>query len=181
MCGTAGRRNRVSKLPQNPECNDPDGAWQTRDELCATLGLRHGSIDRLRKSLPPNATRKVGRVLQIHAPTAARTWAKIAATGPRRREVLPDLEDEGGDESTPALERYRAARASIAELELAKKRGELVDRQAVVELFAFVTGSARDFAEQLGRIHGDKAREDFNAWLDRVADGVARLDPGEAA
>lgn len=168
----------MEKNPENPAADDKHSGWQTRDELCKTLGLRPSAIDRLRKTLPPGAERKVGRIVQIHAPTATRCWAKNAQRGPGRRDVLPEDDADGGEEATPALERYRSARANLAELELAKKRGELCAVEQVRQLLAFISTSGRDFADQLGRVHGDMVRDDFNGWLGRIAEQVEKL--GEA-
>jgi hypothetical protein len=63
----------------------------------------------------------------------------------------------GSDDASPELERYRAARASLAELELSKKRGEVVDVGTMHKLTTALADSLRRLGERLERQHGAPA------------------------
>lgn len=76
---------------------------------------------------------------------------------------------------SPALERFREARASIAELDFLKRTGDVIDREQIHEVFSRIAMVLRGAGEKLERDFGGDARGIFDAALDeaeRVADGV---------
>lgn len=58
---------------------------------------------------------------------------------------------------SPALERYRLARAQIAELELAQRKNDLIDREAARAVFGRWAAIIRRTGDQLNKRHGNEA------------------------
>src|SRR5262245_5913982 len=89
-------------------------------DLVALLGVSEAWATRARAAGLPR--RPDGR----HDPAEALRWIRA-----RDRERVPVA--AAADESSPELERWRRARADLAELELGIRRDELVDRAAVAQ------------------------------------------------
>jgi hypothetical protein len=75
---------------------------------------------------------------------------------------------------SPALERYRTARAEREELELASRRNQLVARDKVTVVLTRIGEILRGVGDRL-REHGDGPREVFNSGLDACLVAVAEL------
>ena len=93
-------------------------------------------------------------------------WYIINGPGRRKGRISDDYDPlMDVDADTPALERWRLARAKSSELDLAERRGEIVS----VELFQQVMQSAfvplRRFAEQQIKEHGNGTAD---AWAEAV-------------
>lgn len=78
---------------------------------------------------------------------------------------------QAGDElmagpTSPALERYRAARAGLAELDLLERNGTLLDRQKAHEAHARMARILQTLGENLQRHHGPAAQQLLNEALD---------------
>lgn len=71
---------------------------------------------------------------------------------------------------SPALERFREARANLAELDLREREGELVDRETVHTGVVAIAGLVRSAGEQLQRQYG----ADAQAILDDALDDAER-------
>lgn len=71
-------------------------------------------------------------------------------------------------ENTPNLERYRGARADLAEMEVKRQEGNLVDRSAMRELLGRAAGLIRGAAKSLQRAFGEEARRILDDSLDEV-------------
>lgn len=83
----------------------------------------------------------------------------------------PDL----ADFDSPNLERYRGHKADLAELELMKKRGELIDRPAVRDGLARVAAVLRGAGEKIQERYGVEAAailEDALASCDSEAEAM---------
>jgi len=76
--------------------------------------------------------------------------------------------------ASPQLEKYRAARASMAELELAEKRGELIRLSELQPAFREYGSALRRAGELLQREFGNRASEILNEVLAEAEAGVAR-------
>lgn len=104
----------------------------------------------------------------------------LADNGPK---LLAEPDDEAGllaGESTPALERLRAAKADLAELERDERRQTLLRRQVVHELLTRVAGVLRNCGEQLQDRFGPDALEILNEHLTSADAEIARLFPPES-
>lgn len=111
--------------------------------------------------------------------------AWLYTVGPRRPEqntkfTEEDFELIAGGES-PALERYRLARAKLAELDLAEKRKEVIAADDVRQMFAIVGGTIRRAGQQLTRRYGPKAFEMLSQALDQADEQIRNMtgDEGE--
>jgi hypothetical protein len=69
----------------------------------------------------------------------------------------PMLAGLGGDE-TPGLERYRLAKAGLAELELERREGSMVECGEVREVWGIVASHLRSATWSLQRAFGERAR-----------------------
>lgn len=92
-----------------------------------------------------------------------------------------DLLTSGG--SSPALERYRAARAAQAELDYARDVGQVISRETVAELLRSWSDILRRAGERLVSRHGNEAKrvlDDAIAGCERVAESSVASGRGEA-
>lgn len=86
--------------------------------------------------------------------------------GPRRPK--PRLDDDpllAADVDSPGLERYRVAKAVIAELDAAERRGELIEVDRAQDIFSRLAGHLRQCGDELQRDHGPKVANVFNEAL----------------
>lgn len=92
-----------------------------------------------------------------------------------------DVEAAAGD--SPALERLRGYKADMAELELAQKRGRLVDVMEIREKLSAIAAIIRGSGEAMERAGGPAVGAAFSAMIDEVEDAVKRwyTEDGEAA
>lgn len=81
----------------------------------------------------------------------------------RQIEDDPDLAITGGD--SPNLERYRAAKAAIAELDYAERQKELIARDKVKSLFARWASVLRRMGERISKRFGNEAALTVNDSL----------------
>lgn len=79
-----------------------------------------------------------------------------------------DEEDEGGisSKSSPALERLREAKASMAEQQLAKECRQLIERNVVHDGLQQIAGTLRRCGDVLQRQYGREVGETFNEFID---------------
>jgi hypothetical protein len=135
--------------------------WLPRKLVAAALRISPRQFDeKVRPDLPPDAIRGSGRTLRIYLPDAIDARIEQKA-GERKRPVA------GGDETdpllmgydSPALERYRLARAKREELQLEELRKRLVDRTDLRKGWALVASQLRQAVENLQRLHGQEAAD----------------------
>lgn len=86
---------------------------------------------------------------------------------------------EGEDES-PGLERYRLAKAEMAELDLASRRRDLVDREALVDMLRRFFDGLRKTSEALRRRFGEEAAGVFERGRREAEAGVMAALADEA-
>lgn len=95
------------------------------------------------------------------------TW--LRQEGPWRQHmrlaVDPDEELLAGGSDSPALERLRAAKAAIAELDLEKLRGSLVSREKARTILGRWAAILRRMGERLGKRYGPEAANAVNDAL----------------
>ena len=92
--------------------------------------------------------------------------------------ALDGAEDlETADGSSPALERFRLARAQHAELDLAKRRDELVEVGPLQEAMAAMASLGRRRVEAIERAGGPAVRREIDSMLDDMRDAVDRWFP----
>lgn len=71
-------------------------------------------------------------------------------------------------ENTPNLERYRGARADLAEMEVKRQEGNLLDRAVMREALGRAASHLRGAAKALERDFGDEAKRVLDDTLDEV-------------
>lgn len=100
--------------------------------------------------------------------------AVVAALVAEAKEQLRQSGDPllDGDDS-PALERYRAAKADLAELELATRKRDMVSRTEVLECLTMAHGGIRGLIERWERKHRESEARELRA---AVQQGLKCLD-----
>lgn len=100
----------------------------------------------------------------IDLPAVARWIHDVIASGKLRAS-----EDEGpAGDSSPALERQRAAKAELYELDLAERRSELVQRSEVIRSYTLVADELRALAQDIERQYGGDAQGRVISAIDRM-------------
>lgn len=155
--------------------------WNTRDEIAGILKIQPRRVDELRQLLPADKQMRRGARIYIEAAAITELWweRKHAARLKRNRrldqeEESEDLEPEAGDSA--ALERLRAAKAALAELELARRKGQLVEVESLRAAMAALATAARLFGDRLRERYGQEAAAMFNEWLETAAAAVAQVE-----
>lgn len=116
---------------------------------------------------------------QVKLPELLRAMFDLIASNAGALRVDPDDDSLAlADESSPALERLRMAKAKRAELELEEMRGDLVRKADVAALVSSVASAVRDGLATLERDHGQQAADDFHATIESaVRDAQRELEP----
>ncbi len=101
----------------------------------------------------------------VNLPDVVRALHDFLAANARKLSSDDDL--MSSDVSSPALERYREARAALARLDLLERKGVIVRRDRVRESLARIAAVMRTAAERIGRKFGPEAEQ---AILEMFAD-----------
>jgi hypothetical protein len=143
---------------------DKEENWVTPQALAAVFGVSYQQIHRCLKYLPSEAVRRSaeGRKTRVwvQGPAFVDFWVERAfrqRRAPSGDNGDPDIEATAG--LSPALERYREARADHAELDLQERQRDLLPRERVHKVFLQIGRRLRDAGEQLQREHGAEAHE----------------------
>ena len=128
------------------------GAWFSRADMAQIFDCTVGNFDaRIRPAIPDDCVKKENRRLLFHARGVINAWAA------REAAKLAPAADPLMDGTSPELERYRKARASLAELELESRKGALLDRRVVHEGLSAIAGIYRRAGARLRHEFGDAA------------------------
>ncbi|MDD5037052.1 MAG: hypothetical protein PHE55_20185 [Methylococcaceae bacterium] len=143
------------------------GVVDTQAEVAAFFGVSTHTVDAWRRTSPVALPGERGQ----YDLKACFEWWLIYGPGRRGKGRPPKgAGDEYDplmdvDEDTPALERWRLARAQSAEMDLAERRGQIIS----VELFQRMVEAAfvplRRFAEEQIKEHGNGTAD---AWAEAV-------------
>lgn len=139
----------------------PD-SWLTKHEICRALDVLPVYFDRrIRPLALQQEVRRIGRRnIYKSRPVIQRFflwWLEIHGRQSGNGTAVLALEGSPAPEASPALERFRAARANLVELEFDFRRQDLILRQDVREGFAVIAASLRRGLEELRRQHGNSA------------------------
>jgi hypothetical protein len=77
------------------------------------------------------------------------------------------------------LERYRLAKAKHAELDLERRKGELIDREKCRDVLARWASLIRRMGEMLAKHHGIDAAKTVNRTLSECGEIVKQLGSGD--
>lgn len=121
---------------------------------------------------PTTAKRKVGREVEYHGRTLLDAWCESQKGKP--------VDPTGGDPlladgDSPGLERYRNAKADLAEMERDRQKGELVPRSELEPVLMGLAGVMRRAGETLARRFGNEAAAVVNEATEEWAMGCAGL------
>lgn len=158
---------------------DGEKNWVKIAALAEVFGVSTQHIQQTVDDLPAEIVRrstKRGQPHWIHGPGFVEWWVERALR--KRRAPSGDNGDPllvADAPASPALERYREARADLAALELAERQRDLLPRQTVHEVFGRIASRLRDAGEQLGREHGSEAHEVLSEALDDAEREVTSL------
>lgn len=158
--------------------------WLTRGHSALLLGVSARHFDEaIRPRLAPEAVRGDGKGLRFSAPEVVATWLRIRDER-RAPTSSPDMDDAllaaGGD--SPNLERLRAARASMAELDLDERRKAVVPLEKLEPALAKFAGVLRGAGTTLQRQYGNEVAAVLNEAVDEVVKAwETMLDDGNRA
>ncbi len=146
---------------------------QKAAELLATSSqnLRQSHIP----DLAPEHIRSDRRPAEVYFPGLHETIArKRVADAIRSRPTIADdpLLNEG---DSPGLERYRMAKAKLAELDLEARKEQLIDREKARDIFGRWATLIRRAGERLSKRWGNEAAAMLNETLDECGAIVAEL------
>lgn len=147
----------------------PSPAWFSRREMADLFDVDEGTFDRsYRRFVDSNAIKRVGKKLYFHARSTLDSWAA------QRSAPNPDDAMLRGSDS-PSLERYRQARADIAEIERDRQRENNVPRRQMVDVLSGLSPRLRRAAAKLERMYGADAGRLLDEAVDEWERGVNHL------
>ena len=110
-----------------------------------------------------------GRVVDL--PSVVRALHDFLAANAQK---LAAGEAAGNGRETPDQRRHRAAAADLLELQLAERRGQLLERGRAHEMLGRIAGILRAAGETLRRQHGCEAHTVFEEALDDAEHEIQR-------
>jgi len=159
--------------------------WFTHNDCAAFLGI---SWTQLATKYVPMLAEVDVRKHDGRRLIRGRALVDVFARTDRPPGRLPQSAMQGEDAdlfqsgSSPALEKYRAARAEMVELELATKRRSLVPRHEMADVLTVIADRLRSATEQIERRFGRDAAEIIAEALDDAGREIESLAaPGETA
>ena len=155
-------------MTEKPQKRRADG-WLKTTAMCCVFDITSNSFRRyVLPLIPSDGVRRSGRTTLIHARTAVEAWAAHRYAGVGAMAAT-------GNGDSPGLEAYRQARAELARLDLAERRGELVNVEQLNAAWARVAAVLRRGSALVERQFGSEARDVFDQALD-AADKIMRKD-----
>lgn len=97
----------------------------------------------------------------------------LRSEGPWKPHAKPvQAEDEllVSEGDSVGLERYRLAKAGLAELDLRERQGELIHRESCREAFAMIAMRIRRMGERHGKMFGPESARSVNATIEECED-----------
>jgi hypothetical protein len=156
-----GRAKKKTKAAASAavEAEPKERGWYTLDQMEEMFDLtRDGFAKSVRPLIPDDAIRNAGKKgMTIHGRRAINAFAAKASSE-------DPLMEAGGD--SPSLERYRAARATWVELDLAERSKQLVKIEVVAEALRPSFQILRNMGDRLIRTYGNDAGEVVREALD---------------
>lgn len=167
---------------------EPGKGWFDKAVTAEIFGCEERYVDGHHRKIAPDAVKTVGRKVYLHLPTVIK--AHVADKLAKADKSSTQVEDPllvGSD--SPQLERYRAAKAGLAELDLEQRKKTHVDAHELHDGFMAIAGivrrSAGDtllarFGNDATEILNDAIEEAIRQFLTLVPkpnDGVSEL-PG---
>jgi hypothetical protein len=145
--------------------------WVGKRELADIFGITPAGMDKSRRPhFPKSAIRADGLRLKFNAARCVESW--LESHPPRQPR----------DAITPALERYRLARARLAELELSDRKAALISLADAATIFRAWLGGVQQTADELDEAGDIESARVLATVARRIeADFTKRFSPGDAA
>lgn len=164
----------MARKRHTPEKSEGEAAPKdalTRQQLAAMFGVNAQQFDRkYRPHIPDRhiVAAGTGRRALFHPQAVRAICDSLVAEERGRLQMANDdaLLLGGDEENSPALERLRLAKAQIAELELAEKRGHLIRPHLATTALAVVAAKIRRLGASLAKKHGRKVADQVERVLD---------------
>ena len=140
--------------------------WFTRSEMAGFFDVSEQQFDQLyRRQVPPGAERTINRRPYFHARSLHNALLE-SERGKAPQTAGPDADPllAGGD--SPNLERYRGAKADLAEMDLQERRGTHANLEELDGALMRFAGGIRRAGEVLQRRFGNEASDILNEGID---------------
>ncbi len=152
----------------------PGSAWLNRHEMCAVFDIGPKTWENTyRRYASPESQKLVNGTRYYHARSVLDSWSKAQAL--KSATGIDDPMLLVGD--SPALERYRNARARLSEIEVAAKEKSFVAVSDIEPPLMGLTVPLREAGDALARQFGNHAAAILNQAVQRWADALPKLLP----
>lgn len=141
----------------------PSTGWLAMRELVPCLGASPRTLREVGARLPPGNVVKRGHRLWFKAPVFITEYFRTR---------LKKVDEEGAPNAQAEKQRWDRIRADLADLELRKRRGELLERAKVQAAGMLVVGEFRLIGEGMERKYGADARRLVDEALDRIEKAI---------
>lgn len=165
----------MSQKNGKPQMSHPGRGWFTVEQVSEFLDISRQSFHgHYRKHVPESAMRcdGKGRPTWVHGRTLHDALVAVAREQERER-----FGDDGLliGEGSPSLERLRAARAKMVELDLRERQGQLLDVQAMNKALNHYAVLIRQCGQQLRKEFGNGAGDLLDATADEFAEQLEKF------
>ena len=143
--------------------------WVQRKTAARVIGVSPSTLDDAIRPKCEDAERGRGRGLELWLPAIVKAWHEHQIETHVDTAPPPDVDDpmfENAD--SPALERYRWARAEQEEMKASQMRGELVEIGDISDGLQLMASILRQAIETLQKQHGQDAADVLSDALDEV-------------
>lgn len=152
--------------------NHPGRGWFTRAQTAEIIGVSERQIDgKYRKMLPSSGVKNVGRLVYLNLPEL---FKAIVADARLAADPTSDDPLMSGPDS-PALERFRTARAGLAERDLAERDKELVKGGLLSQALRAGINALRATGDRLIRKFGNECGDIFNEGVNEFEAAAIRV------
>ncbi len=159
-----------------------EAIWVPRVEAAALVGISERHFDAtLRQSLSDGAIRGEGRTLRFYGPDVVAAWHADRVAKIKAKAVEAGGDPLLADGDSPGLERYRNAKADLAEMDRDRQRKQIVLVEQIEPALLQLAGVMRSAADNLARQFGNEAAGIVNEAVDEWHDSVIRLFAGDVA
>ena len=175
------KKTRV-KPKKKPKLMKIPAGWFDRQTMCDLLDISPQHFARKYVPLlPTDAIDTVKTKSIFHGRTLLNAWLD-ERTEDALKNVNPTGEDDplllGGGDRSPALERYRSARADIAELDVQERRKVTVHIDLIRRATAFVVSAPKNAVDSLMKRFGNDAGEMVNEAVAEAVEQIKKVFSG---
>lgn len=152
----------------------PGDGWQLRHVAAQERGVSLVQFDKSdRKMLPPEAIKTIGRTIWIYMPALFKAWK--AEYERLARPVAGEIDPLLAGPNSPALEKFRTARARQEEIKLAEMEKAMVPVATIRPALLRLAAGVRTAAEGIERACGSDAVTPLRESLDEFVNELPRI------